>query len=248
MTNIGKEINTEEKKETINVQNVPIPSEETERRKKLVMVDEAVLKFNMYPVITTEETKNASLATLKKIYSEGKNEIKQVILYMMHEMILQFSEYRIPKNFEYFRKKFPQTEAMQLRMNVYKGMFDYSNSLEGLIEIINLLGEFGDNDSVKVLTRHFSFFCAFDGSEGSHILKNAVINALGASKSIYALNALLSYIKNVENERLIDRIIYAIIMWKEKIHKLKIAQKKKNELMAEINEIIFLEKDGGHYR
>ncbi|MEW6528988.1 MAG: hypothetical protein AB1391_03810 [Candidatus Micrarchaeota archaeon] len=249
---MADEIKSEEIKKTISTQEAsaetPVTPEEIERRKKLAIVDDAVIKFNMYPIATNEEIKNASLATLKKIYSEGDEKINQIILYVLHEIILQYSEYRIPKNFEYFKKKFPQAQPSQLRMNVFKGMFNYSNSLEGLIEIINLLCEFDTNDSIKILTHHFSFFCAYDGSEGSRILRNVIIDALGKSRSVYALDALLSYVKNIEDEHLASRIICAIIEWKEKIGKLKIAVKKKNELMAKINEVIILEKEGGHYR
>lgn len=245
---IGNPITAPEKKETVQVQAPQMTAEETERRKKLAALDEAMMKVNMYPVATSEETKNAALASLKKAYAEGDDKTKQVILYMIHETVLQFSEYRAPKNFEYFRKKFPQADPAQLRMNVYKSMFNYSNSLEGLMEMISLLGELGDNDSAKVLTTQFSFLCAFDGSEGSRMLRNAVVDALGESKSVYALNALLTYVKNTENESLGSRVIGAIVEWKEKVSGLKIEQKRKDEIMKKINDVVLLEKDDGHYR
>lgn len=241
-----KKIETATAKETIK-EPILTPEEE-ERKKKLKEIDEALIKFNFYPVATNECVKCEALATLKKNYLEGDSKIKQIILYALYEMLSQFSEYRISKNLEYFRKKFPQLEPSQQRMNVYRNMFNYSTSLEGLLEIVDLLGEFGDDDSTKVLTHYFSFLCAFDGSESTKMMRSAIADALGKTKSIYALNALLSYVKNLENEYLTGKIISSIVTWKEKIGELKIEEKKKDELLKKINKIVMLEREEGYYR
>lgn len=245
---LGKEIKPETKKETVLVQEKPLTPEEEERKRKLREVDEAMMKFNMYPVAANEHAKNEALATLKRLYSSGDDKIRQVILYVLHETLAQFSDYRVQKNLEYFRKKFPQNEAAQNRLNVYRAMFNYSNSIEGLMEVVNLLADLGDNDSAKVLTHHFSFACAYDNSEGSRMLRNAIVDALGKTKSAYALKALLSYVKNTENEQLGGRIISSIVEWKEKIGELKIEQKEKDELLKRINDVVMLEREEGHYR
>lgn len=245
---IGKEIKAETKPVNAKIEEKQISNEGVELRKKFAEVDEAMRKFNMYPVAINEQAKNEALATIKKIYSESNLNVKQAILYVLHESLSRFSEYRMPKNLEYFKKKFPQNEPLQLRMSVYQGMFNYSNSIEGLIELVHLLSDLGDDDSAKVLTHHFSFLCSFDGSEGSRMLRNAIVDALGKTKSPYALKALLTYAKNVDNEQLGGRMISAIIEWRDKIQELKISQKEKDEMLEKINELVQVEREGGYYR
>ncbi len=245
---IGKEMMPEQKKETVLVQEKPLSPEEEERRKKLKEVDEAAMKFNMYPVAANEQAKNDAISAIKRIYAGGDPKVKQVILYVLHETLSQFSEYRAPKNLEYFRKRFQQAEPAQHRMHVYRAMFNYSTSLEGLMEIVDLLAGLGDDDSAKVLTHHFSFLCASDNSEGARMLRGAVVDALGKTKSVYALRALLSYVKNTENEHLGGRIISSIIEWKEKINGLKLEHREKEELLKRINEVVMVEHEEGHYR
>ncbi len=246
---IGKEIKTQNAKpETVLVQEKPLTPEEEKRRSSLRVLDEAVMRFNMYPVAANEEAKNNALAAMKRIYAEGDGAVKQSTLYVLHEMLCQLSEYRTQKNLEYFRKRFPQNEPAQNRLNVYRAMFNYSGSLEGLGEIVELLADLGDDDSAKVLTHHFSFLCAFDGSEGARMMRNSIVDALGKSNSVYALKALLSYVQNAENEHLGGRIISSIAEWKDKMHGLKIGQKEKDALLKRINEVVMLEREEGHYR
>ncbi len=247
-TELGREIKTEIKAGPVAVQEPKLSPEEQERRKKMKELDEAMLKFNMYPVAAGEDAKKEALATLRKAYIGGDGNIKQVVLYMLHETISQVSEYRAPKNFEYFRKKFPQNDPSQNRVNVYRGMFNYTSSIDGLMEIAGLLGELGDTDAAKVLTHNFSFLCSYDGSESSRMLRGAIVDALGECKSVYALKALLAYVENTENEQLAGRMIAAILEWKGRIHELKISQKEKDEFLAKINDLTMQEREEGHYR
>ncbi|MFA5077064.1 MAG: hypothetical protein WC488_01415 [Candidatus Micrarchaeia archaeon] len=245
---IGREMKPEEPKpETVKVEEKLPTKEEAERKKALDEVDSAMKKLSIYPVSANEQAKEEALATLKRIYRSDSPNVKQVMLYVMHERLTKFGEFRIPKNFEYFKKKMQQAEPVQLRMNVYNEMFNYTNSLEGMLEIINLLSEL-DDDATKLLTHHFSFFSSSDGSEGARMLRNAVVDALGKSKSLYALKTLLAYANNVDGEQLGGRILSAIAGWREKLGKMKIEQKQKDALMAKINELVLLEREEGHYR
>ncbi len=248
---IGKDIpagSLEQKPPTMTIEQKPLSAEELARKKRIDEVNDAMLKFNMYPVAAKEGAKDDALAALKRLYKEGDPSLRQIILYVLHETFSQFAEYRIAKNLDYFRKKLPQAEASQHRLHVYRSMFNYSSSLEGLIEIVDLLSELGDDDSAKVLTHQFSFLCAYDNSEAARILRGAVVDALGKSDSVYALKALLSYVRNVENEQLGGRIISSIVEWKEKVHRLKLGQKEKDELMKKINDVVLMEREEGHYR
>ncbi|MDD5337432.1 MAG: hypothetical protein PHS02_03020 [Candidatus ainarchaeum sp.] len=245
---IGREMKTDPKPETVKVEEKLPTKEEEERKKALDEVDSAMKKLSMYPVSANEQARGEALETLKKMYARQSPNVKQVMLYVLHERIAKFGELRIPKNFEYFRKKLPQAEPVQLRMNVYNEMFNYTNSLEGMLEIINLLAELGDDDAAKVLTHQFSFFSSADGSEGARMLRNATVEALGKSNSLYALRALLSYADSVDGEQLGGRILSAIAGWKEKLGKMKVEQKQKDALMARIGELVLLEREEGHYR
>lgn len=248
---IGREVkagNEPEKAKVVENVEKPLTLKEQEAKRKFAEVDEAMRTFNAYPIAVGKEAKDGAVAALKRLYKGGDAKLKQVILYIIHESISRFAEYRAPKNFDYFKKKFPQAEPMQLRMRVYQGMFNYSNSLEGLLDLVNLLADFGDDDSAKVLTHEFSFLCAFDGSEGTRILRNAVADALGNTKSIYALRALLAYAKNADSEQLGSRLIGSIVEWKDRLKESRISQKEKDELMEEINDFVQVEREGGQYR
>ncbi len=247
---IGKEIKMGQNPETAKAEAQPQPklSPEEEKRRALIQeVEESLSKIRLYPVACTEEGKDQSISALKKIYADGDESMRQIILYLLHETISQFSDYRAPKNLDYFKKRFPQNDQAQNRMNVYRGMFNYPTSIEGIMEMISLISTFGDAQSAKLLTHEFSFLCSFDGSEGARMLRNSVADALGDCDSPYALKCLINYAKTVESESLAGRIASSLMKWKDKLEKAQIPAKQKDAFHKEISEILMIEKEGRHY-
>lgn len=209
-------------------------------------VEQAIFSIKFYPVAVKADAKEAAKKKIREIYKNENETAKQLILYMIHEALSQSGELKTMNNFEMFKKKFPTAEPAQLRIYVYRAMFNYNFSLEGLIELVKLLGELGDDDSAKVLTYHFSFLSSTE-VEGAHILRNAVVNALGMSGSTYALNSLLEYAKYSDNEKLLQRIAGALMEWSKRIEKLSLPKKEKEKLQEELNKVFTSELGGSHY-
>lgn len=209
-------------------------------------VEQAIFSIKFYPVAVKGDTKDVAKEKIKKAYKEENETTKQLVLYLIHEALSQSSELKTMYNFETFKKKFPATEPAQLRVHVYRAMFNYNFSLEGLIELIRLLGELGDDDATKVLTYHFSFLSSSE-VEGSHILRNAVIESLGNSESTYALNTLLEYAKYSDNEKLLQRIASALMEWSDRLETMPLPKKEKERLREELNKVFTSEFGGTHY-
>jgi hypothetical protein len=140
--------------------------------------------------------------------------------------------------FDYFKGKMPQEDPTRLRMEVYKMMFNYNTSAEGIMEIIALVGKLGENDdSAKLLTYHYSRVSAIE-TETHIMLRNAILNALGESSSAYALSALLQYARHTDNEKTFQRIMGSIAAWSKKIDSVKMNENKRKRLKKEMEEVI----------
>ncbi len=244
----------EEKKAQITSQTNPLPPQKTEEEKKkeermgVIMkeLDKAFFTVKFYPVATKEESKNEAIAKIEAYYKSEDDAVKQIILFMIHESIAQASDMRTMHDIEHFKRKMPAADPGQLRINVYRSMFNYNNSLEGILEFISILSRLNGDDSAKLLTYHFTFFCSIE-SESMKMLKNAVIEALGKSNSSYALRALLSYAKITDNESTLGRIASALGEWDSKIDGLKISKKEKDRIRADTQYLMNLEKGESHY-
>jgi hypothetical protein len=209
-------------------------------------LDKAFFAVKFYPVATKEEAKKEALAKIEAYYNDEDETIKQIILFMIHESIAQAADMRTMHDIEHFKRKMPAADPGQLRINVYRSMFNYNNSIEGILEFISLLSRFDGEDAAKLLTYHFTFFCSTE-NESMKMLKNATIDALGKSSSKYALYALLSYAKITDNESTLGRIASALAEWDSKLDGLKISKKEKDRIIAETQYIMNLERGESHY-
>jgi len=209
-------------------------------------LEQAFFTIKFYPVAAKDEAKNQAIQKIRSVYSKEDDTIRQLVLYMIHEAISQAAEMRNMHNFEHFKRKMPAADPAQLRINVYRAMFNYNFSIEGLMEFISLLSTLGGDDATKLLTYHFTFFSSIEG-ESVHMLKNAVIDALGESNSPYALNCLLTYAKFTDNDALLGRIAAALAKWGDKIEDLKLVKKEKDRLREELHHILMLESGTSHY-
>ncbi|MFA6530162.1 MAG: hypothetical protein WCT31_00385 [Candidatus Micrarchaeia archaeon] len=235
-------------------QAVPKPPEKSPEEKKkdekmaaiIKELEQAFFTIKFYPVAAKEEAKNEAMKRIETLYSKEDDTVKQLILYMVHEHISQIGEARTMHNFEHFKRKNPAADPGQLRISVYRAMFNYNFSIEGIVEFINLLGRLEGDDAAKLLTYHYTFLSSTEG-ETMHILKNAVLNALGESNSTYALHSLMTYAHLTDHEMTLGRIAASLAKWNDKIDSLKISKKEKEELKQDLEKMMTLEHGSSHY-
>ncbi len=228
----------------------PTPEQQKEAGENAAAMKEiegAMFAIKFYPVAVDEKSKDEAVEKLAKAYNKGSETIRQLIIYMIHEALAASAELKVMHNFEYAKAKNPVLDPTQLRMSVYRSMFNYNTSLEGLVEMVRLLGTLkGSDDAAKLLTYHFSHLCSSE-NEANHILRAAILDALGKSDSHYALRSLLEYARYNDNERTFQRIIGALVDWDEKIDKLKIPEKEKKKLRENLQELMTKDRGGTHY-
>jgi hypothetical protein len=204
-------------------------------------VEKAMLAIRRYPVASAEKSKNESKEKIKKLYSKNGDSIRQNIILFIHEGISKVGSTRALVNFENTKAQNPKADPGQIRLSVYKSMFDYDTSLEGIIELTLLLGELDGDEPAKLLSHLFTHFCSSE-TETNHILRNATLDALGNSKSPYALRALLKYASFTESEKILARLTQALIEWDEKADELKLPKKDRDDLRGILKKTITREE------
>ena len=209
-------------------------------------MEKAMYAMKFYPVAVDEKSKMAAMQHLEKTYREGDDTVRQMLLYMVHENLAGSMELKIMHTPDYFRAKNPSMQPPQQRMSVYRAIFNYNTSLEGLVDLIRMLGRFHGDDAAKLLTYHYSFLCAAE-NEATHVLRGAILEALGMSESKYALLALLSYARYTDSERTFNRVVGALIEWEGRLDKLDVPKKEKQIIRDKLKEIITSEFRGSHY-
>ena len=231
-----------------NVQDTkPSVSPEDQHMQEVIKtLEQAFFTFKFYPVAAKEDAKEEAITTIKKLHRNENETVRQLVLYMLHEQLSQVNELKMMHNYDHFKARFPNNDASQIRMNVYRAMFNYNNSIEGLIELVKILGELEGDDAAKLLTYHFSFLSSIE-VEATHMIRNAIVDALGESKSEYALKSLLSYARTCDSERLLQRIAGSLARWDQKIDELKITLRDKERLKEKIHEVMALEFGDSHY-
>ncbi len=175
-------------------------------------IDKKIALINSYPVLHNEEEKEKAKKWLIRVYKKGSENIKQSILYVIYNLIMKAGEYRISKEINYFNK----INKERARLNVYKAMFDYCESIEGVADLLKLLSKFEDNASLKVISKVLTFSLANSPNDASLILRNACLDILGEHKNYYALRILLNIIKYSENDKLTTKCYIQIKKWENR--------------------------------
>ncbi len=224
----------------------PQTAAQSEMQAAVKEIESALFAVKFYPVAVDEKSKKDAVAKLEAVYAKGNDAVKQLLLYMVHEIIATTIDLKAMHTYEYFKMKNPAQDPAQIRIQVYRAMFNYNTSLEGLIEIIRMLGRLKGDDSAKVLTYHFSHLCSME-SEASHMIRAAILEALGESESRYALSALLEYAQYTDNERTFNRVVSALTDWEEKVGGLKIPDSEKEHIRGRLKELITSDFGGSHY-
>ncbi len=209
-------------------------------------IEKALFAIRFYPVAVDEKAKNEAVTKLIKIHDSGDDTVRQLLLYMVHETVAKTAEFRVMHTHEYMKMKNADKDPSHVRMGVYRAIFNYNTSLEGTCELYYLLGKLSKDDAAKLLTYHYTRLCTME-NEANHMLRAAIIRALGESDSIYALNALLEYVRLVDSDRSIKSIISALSKWNEKIDDMKISAKEKKRIKERLHEIMTEETGGRHY-
>jgi hypothetical protein len=207
----------------------------------LKKIDRAIISLKLYPVAVTDEEKRESMKKIISIYEKSNDSVRQHILMILYEHISEANELRNIRNIQYYKEKNPKATPGAIRMNVYKDMFNYNTSLDGLVELIHLLGHLVGRGPAKLLTHLFTHFCSSE-VEISRVLRNAVIEALGKSSSSYALKALLRYTEYSDNEKILARLGSALMEWGEKIDELTISEEDKDRLKHKLQESLMREE------
>lgn len=225
----------------------PAEKKKNEKMSALIKeVEQALFTIKFYPVAAKEDAKDQAFSRLKEIFTNEEETIRQLILYMVHENISQIAEMKNMHNFDFFKRKTPNLDSPQTRIQVYRAMFNFNHSIEGVVELIKFLGELDGDDAAKVLTYHFSFLASVE-AESVHMLRNSVIDSLGNSNSAYAIKSLLIYARHTDNEKLLQRIAYSLVKWSGKIDSLKISKKEKDRIKESLNQVLTNEFGDSHY-
>lgn len=218
-----------------------VPKEILERRKRLMKEAEVALgALNSYPILKGRAEAEEAKRIVLEAYSKGDAVVRQFILFVIHEHLSKAANMRMMENFEFFKKMMGEkAEVLEVRKNVYRSMFNYSNSLEGTVELLLLLGDIGDVGAAKVLSRHLAFYMSGEQS-GLQMLRNAAVEALENCGCTYALDVILAYAKYAEKN---ERFVFALRDWEDKLQKMDLSAADKGDYISAINELMMVRKE-----
>lgn len=214
----------------------PADKKLVEWRKNLMAASErAMVDFFLYPVAKNRMEKEAAKKVILECYKKGDDVVKQFILFLAHEQLSRVAGLRMMHNFAHFRKELPkEADVGEVRKAVYRSMFNYTTSTEGIAELVNLLGQIGDDAAAKLISYHLSYYGAYDGP-AMQILRNACMEALKNCNSHYALEILLNNARYSERN---ERALYALSEWKNKIDHVKMAPEERKMYRKQIEELL----------
>lgn len=217
-------------------------------QENLQKLEKAFFSIRFYPVAVKEKDMADAIALIRKMYSTDDEPTRQMVLYFIHDFLSASIQLKFMQNQEFFQMKNKNSDLGHVRMDVYRAMFNYNTSLEGLIAVINLLASLdsGNSDNVKLLTYHYSHLSTVE-NEASRMLRNAILDALGECDSEYALNALLSYAKYTDDERVLQRLASSLSEWMKKIDGLKLPEKDKQRINGKLQQVLSKELGSSHY-
>jgi len=250
----GKEMEEEKNKEArgSDAGQQAQPSPDPKTMEKIREIDRLIMTIYNYPVFTDYRKKEEAKKALINLYKKEDQVIKNTILFILHEKLCAAKEYRDFHNFEGMRMRYKDEDANKVRQRIFRSVFDYAGSLDGIFETFEILKNFDDVFSIKLMNYHLSRYMLVNSFE-TQLLSEKVLNVLGESNNPYALRVLLSIAPFAyEREKMVPVIVNALSIWAEKIDKIKMNKKEKKELKNEIKKYIeyieMEEKTTGYYR
>ena len=214
------------------------------RKALMAPAERAMIDFFLYPLAKNRGEKEAAKKVMMESYIRGDEVVKQFILFLAHEQLSRAAGIKTMHNFGHYRKMMgKEMNPGEVRKAVYRTIFNYTTSLEGLTELIEFIGELGDAGAAKLLSYHLSYYSAMD-APALQVLRNATIDSLRECNSPYALDALLSYAKYGEKN---DRALYALKKWEEKLDKVEMGKEEKKFYEKKIAELFTSGKEKHEY-
>ncbi|MGB9719443.1 MAG: hypothetical protein ACPL06_02520 [Candidatus Anstonellales archaeon] len=218
------------------------PAPDPKKMEKIKEIDKLIITIYNYPVFTEYEKKEEAKKNLIKMYKNEDQVIKNTILFILHEKLCTAKEYRDFHNFEGMKMRYKEEDANKIRQGIFRRVFDYSGSLDGIFETLDILGKFDDVFSIKLVSYHLSRYMLVNSFE-TQILSEKAMSILGESNNTYALRVLLSIAPFVYGkERIVPIVADALSVWAEKIDRIKMNEKERNELKKEIKKYIEMEE------
>ena len=214
------------------------------RKALMAPAERAMIEYFLYPIAKNRGEKEAAKKVMVESYVRGDEVVKQFILFLAHEQLSRAAGIKTMHNFGHYRKMMgKETNPGEVRKAVYRTIFNYTTSLEGLTELIGFIGELGDAGAAKLLSYHLSYYSAME-APALQVLRNATIDSLRECDSPYALDALLSYAKYGEKN---DRALYALKKWDEKLDKIEMGAEEKKFYEKQIAELFSGGKEKHEY-
>ncbi len=197
-------------------------------------IDDLIRKIQTYPVISKDTDMLDAKMELINTYKQGNDNVKQSILYVLHNLLFEIDDIRQPQSTRIIKIREQINDDVKLRIATYQKMFNYNTSFEGIHEVINILTQLDDSSSAKVLTHFFSHILMLE-SEANRMLRNDIVHALGNMTNMYALKALLYYHSVVSYDKLENEINDALNKWKKKLGKLNISKQEKEIILRSMD-------------
>ncbi|MEM2948286.1 MAG: hypothetical protein QXY05_04090 [Candidatus Anstonellales archaeon] len=244
---MSKEKTEKENSQQVQPQRAPSPAPDPKTMEKVKQIDNLIMTIYNYPVFTDYEKKEEAKKALIKMYKKEDQVIKNTILFILHEKLCSAKEYRDFHNFEGMKMRYKEEDANKVRQGIFRRVFDYAGSLEGIFETFDILGKFDDVFSIKLVSYHLSRYMLVNSFE-TQVLSEKAISVLGESNNTYALRVLLSLAPFFYGkEKVVPIMIDALSTWAEKLDRLKMSEKEKNELKKEIKKYIEMEEKRVEY-
>ena len=204
------------------------------RKSLMAPAERGMIEFFLYPVAKNRMDREAAKKVMVESYVHGDEVVKQFILFLAHEQLSRAAGLKAMHNFAHYRKMLPKDAGGDtIRKAVYRSIFNYTTSIEGLVGLLGFLGELGDTGAAKLLSYHLSYYSSMD-SPALQVLRNATLDALMHCESPYAIDALLAYAKYGERN---DRALYAIRGWEKKLPKSGLSAEEKKFYAKQIAEL-----------
>ncbi|MBD3397597.1 hypothetical protein GF412_00485 [Candidatus Micrarchaeota archaeon] len=214
------------------------------RKSLMEPAERGMIEFFLYPVAKNRGEKEAAKKVIVESYIRGDEVVKQFILFLAHEQLSRAAGVKTMHNFSHYRKMMgKESKAGEVRKAVYRTVFNYTTSLEGLSELLLFLGELGDDAAAKLITYHLSYYTSLE-TPALQMLRNSAIESLSECSSPYALEALLNYAKYSEKG---ERALYALKKWDEKLGETEISEEEKRKYRMEIAEMFTGGKEKHEY-
>ena len=224
------------------------PALDQRRMERIKEIDKLIITIYNYPVFTGYEKKEGAKRALVRMYKKEDQAIKNTILFILHEKLCMVKEYRDFHNFEGMKMRYKEEDANKVRQGIFRRIFDYSGSLDGMFETFDLLGKFDDVFSIKLVSYHLSRYMLVNSFE-TQLLTEKAISILGESSNTYAVRILLSLAPFFYGkEKIMPVMADALLLWAEKINKIKMNEKERDRLKKEIKKYVEMEeKRVGYY-